>query len=53
MRSYHLYFAARADLLRRAGRGSEAGEDDERALGLATNQAEQRYLKKRIAELAS
>ncbi len=48
--SYHLYHAGRADLLRRMGRNREALESYHRALALATNAVELRYLQRRIAE---
>jgi RNA polymerase sigma-70 factor (ECF subfamily) len=50
--SYHLYHAARADLLRRMGRSQEALENYHRGLALTTNAVELRYLRRRIAELA-
>jgi RNA polymerase sigma-70 factor (ECF subfamily) len=49
--SYHLLSAARADLLRRQGDRAGAKLHYERALALTHNQAEQRYLARRIAEL--
>jgi len=49
--SYHLYHAARADLLRRMGRYKEALESYERGLALTTNAVELRYLRRRISEL--
>jgi RNA polymerase sigma-70 factor (ECF subfamily) len=49
--SYHLYHAARADLLRRLGRNCEALESYQRSLALTTNAVELRYLRRRIAEL--
>jgi RNA polymerase sigma-70 factor, ECF subfamily len=49
--SYHLYHAARADLLRRLGRNREALESYHRGLALTTNAVEQRYLRRRISEL--
>ncbi len=49
--SYHLYHAARADLLRRMGRNREALESYHRGLKLATNAVEVRYLRRRISEL--
>ncbi len=49
---YHLYHAARADLLRRLGRKDEAAEAYRAALGLATNQAERKYLERRLAEVS-
>ena len=51
--SYHLYHAARADLLRRMGRDREALENYQRGLALTTNAVELRYLRRRIAELTS
>jgi RNA polymerase sigma-70 factor, ECF subfamily len=51
LREYHLYHAARADLLRRLGRTGDAGEAYSRALELARNPVEQRYLRRRLAEL--
>ena len=47
---YHLLHAARADLLRRQGRREEAGAAYARALELATNPAERRFLARRLAE---
>jgi len=49
--SYHLYHAARADLLRRMGRNREARESYHRGLALTTNAVEVRYLRRRISEL--
>jgi tetratricopeptide (TPR) repeat protein len=49
---YHLLAAARADLLRRLDRREEAAEAYERALELATNAAERRFLERRRAQLA-
>jgi RNA polymerase sigma-70 factor (ECF subfamily) len=51
MQSYHLYFAARADLLRRAGRRDEARAAYLEAHRLVGNEPERRYLAKRLAEL--
>ena len=48
---YHLLPAARADLLRRAGRTNEARAAYGRALALVRNAAERAYLERRIAEL--
>jgi RNA polymerase sigma-70 factor (ECF subfamily) len=48
---YHLLHAARADLLRRAGFTSEAGESYGRALALVTNESERRYLERRLREV--
>jgi RNA polymerase sigma-70 factor (ECF subfamily) len=49
--SYHLYHAARADLLRRMGRNQEALDNYHRGLALTTNAVELRYLRRRISEL--
>jgi RNA polymerase sigma-70 factor (ECF subfamily) len=49
---YHLFHAARADLLVRLGRSTEARASYARALELATNAAEQRFLSDRLAALA-
>ena len=46
---YHLLHAARADLLRRLDRQGEAAEAYGRALALATNGAERRFLAQRLA----
>jgi RNA polymerase sigma-70 factor, ECF subfamily len=48
--AYHLLPAARADLLRRLGRSEEAAAEYERALALADNDAERRFLRRRLAE---
>ena len=50
---YHLLPAARADLLRRLGRHAEAAESYQRALALVSNEAERRYLEKRLREIVS
>jgi RNA polymerase sigma-70 factor (ECF subfamily) len=47
---YHLLHAARADLLRRHGRREEAAAEYRRALELATNEPERRFLAARIEE---
>ncbi|MCU1305795.1 MAG: polymerase subunit sigma-24 [Acidobacteriaceae bacterium] len=49
--SYHLYHAARADLLRRLSRREEALKAYNRARSLTANDIERRYLRRRIAEL--
>ena len=46
---YHLFHAARADLLRRSGRGSEAQSAYRRALELVTNPVERKYLTRRVS----
>jgi RNA polymerase sigma-70 factor, ECF subfamily len=51
LNSYHLYHAARADLLRRIGSRERALEAYDRALALTTNAVERRYLRRRVAEL--
>jgi RNA polymerase sigma-70 factor (ECF subfamily) len=48
---FHLLPAARADLLRRLGRASEAVEAYRRAMTLATNDIERRFLRRRLAEI--
>jgi RNA polymerase sigma-70 factor (ECF subfamily) len=53
LRDYHLIHAARADLARRAGDVAAARESYERALALAKQQPERRFLARRLAELAS
>ncbi|WP_028799565.1 RNA polymerase sigma factor [Streptomyces sp. 142MFCol3.1] len=50
---YHLLPATRADLLRRAGRRAEAANAYARALELVENDAERRFLTKRLAECRS
>lgn len=47
---FHLLPSARADLLRRLGRIAEAGDAYRRALALATNDIERRFLRRRLAE---
>jgi RNA polymerase sigma-70 factor (ECF subfamily) len=49
--AYHLFHAARADLLRRLGRRDEAAGAYGRALALATNQMERAFLARRLAEV--
>jgi RNA polymerase sigma-70 factor (ECF subfamily) len=53
LRDYHLIHAARADLARRAGDVAAARESYERALALAKQQPQRRFLARRLAELAS
>jgi RNA polymerase sigma-70 factor (ECF subfamily) len=48
---HHLLPAARADLLRRAGRRAEAAAAYAEAIALARNDAERRYLARRLAEV--
>jgi RNA polymerase sigma-70 factor (ECF subfamily) len=47
---YHLLPAARADLLRRLGRKTEAVAEYEQALALSDNDAERRFLQRRLAQ---
>lgn len=49
---YHLAHAARADLCRRLGRNAEARESYERALTLARQEPERRFLNRRLRELS-
>jgi RNA polymerase sigma-70 factor, ECF subfamily len=49
--TYHYLHAARADFLRRLGRGEEARSAYERALELAHFEPERRFLERRLAEL--
>jgi RNA polymerase sigma-70 factor (ECF subfamily) len=51
LKDYHLAHAARADLYRRLGRKDEAAASYERALALARQAPERRFLARRIAEL--
>jgi RNA polymerase sigma-70 factor, ECF subfamily len=51
LEDFHLFYAARADLLRRLGRYSEAAGSYERALALEQSDAERRYLQRRLAEV--
>jgi RNA polymerase sigma-70 factor, ECF subfamily len=48
---YHLLHATRADLLRRLGRHADAAASYRLALSLASNDAERRYLERRLAEV--
>jgi RNA polymerase sigma-70 factor (ECF subfamily) len=50
---YHLFHAARADLLRRLGRHGEASEVYGRALELARQPAERAFLERRLADVAA
>jgi RNA polymerase sigma-70 factor, ECF subfamily len=49
--TYHLYHAARADLLRRLGAPAEAATAYRRALALTANAVERAYLERRLAAL--
>ncbi len=48
---YHLAYASRADLYRRMGRVEDAVSDYRRALELAQQEPERRFLRQRLAEL--
>ena len=48
---YHLAHAARADLCRRLGRSADARTAYERAIALARQEPERRFLERRLAEL--
>jgi RNA polymerase sigma-70 factor (ECF subfamily) len=51
LRGYHLLPAARADLLRRLGRRSEAADAYREALALVGNDPERAYLSRRLSEV--
>jgi len=51
LKEFHLLPAARADLLRHLGRTDEAANAYWRALMLATNDIERRFLRRRLAEI--
>jgi RNA polymerase sigma-70 factor (ECF subfamily) len=51
LRDYHLAHAAQADMYRRLGRSAEARASYARALGLARQDPERRFLERRIREL--
>ena len=53
LEDYHLLHAARADLLRRVGSLAEAAKSYARALALATNTSERRFLERRLSEVQS
>jgi RNA polymerase sigma-70 factor (ECF subfamily) len=48
---YQYFHSTRADLLRRLGRGEEARAEYKRALELAHNEPERRFLQRRMAEV--
>lgn len=52
LEGYHLKAAARADLLRRLERRAEAAEAYREALGLPMNDADRRFLERRLDEVA-
>ena len=51
LEAYHLWHAARADLLRRGGRHEEAAASYRRALALTTNPVERSFFERRLAEV--
>src|SRR6266496_4607724 len=51
LKDYHLFHAARADLLRRADRWSEASSAYVQAIRLCRNERELAFLKRRLAEV--
>ena len=53
LEDYHLWHATRADLLRRLGRTAEAIRFYQRALELARNEVEKRFLSRRLEELSA
>ncbi|MDQ3915641.1 MAG: RNA polymerase sigma factor [Actinomycetota bacterium] len=52
LEGYYLFHSTRADLLRRLGRSGEAAASYRRALDLAANLTERRFLEARLAEVA-
>ena len=48
---YHLFHAARADLLRRIGASAAAAQSYSRSLALVTNESERRFLERRLREV--
>ena len=52
LKDYHLAHSARADFCRRLGRADEARAAYQRALALARQEPERRFLQRRLAELA-
>ena len=53
LENYHLLHATRADLLRRMGSYEDAAKSYGRALELATNESERRFLERRLRETQS
>jgi RNA polymerase sigma-70 factor (ECF subfamily) len=51
LRDYHLAHSARADLCRRLGRTADARQAYGRALALARQEPERRFLERRLREL--
>jgi RNA polymerase sigma-70 factor (ECF subfamily) len=50
LEKYHLFHAARADLLRRVGSRKEAAKSYLRAIALVTNERERSFLERRLRE---
>ena len=51
LKQYHLFYAARADLLRRVGALEESAKNYRRALELVGNESERRFLARRLREV--
>ena len=51
LHDYHLAHAARADLCRRLGKTAQARASYKRAVALARQEPERRFLERRLAEL--
>jgi RNA polymerase sigma-70 factor (ECF subfamily) len=51
LENYHIFHAARAELLRRSGLREDAAKSYSRALELVTNDSERRYLQRRLKEI--
>ncbi len=52
LESYHLFYAARADLERRLDRRADAASSYAQAIALATSDPERRFLERRLAEVS-
>jgi RNA polymerase sigma-70 factor (ECF subfamily) len=52
LKDYHLAHAARADLCRRLGKTAQARTSYKRAIALARQGPERRFLERRLLELA-
>lgn len=52
LEKYHLFHAARADILRRLGRRTESADAYAAALALVTNSVEQEYLRMRLQQVS-
>jgi RNA polymerase sigma-70 factor (ECF subfamily) len=53
LKNYHLFHAARADMLRRAGRNEESSRAYARAIERCSNGVERAYLERRLAEVTA